>query len=181
MRRLVFVVLFGLALLGAGCTVGGIYIPPTLTPIPEQGTYALIETNRGEIRCELRPDAAPRTVDNFVNLANQGWYDGRLFFRSDSSVIQGGSPDDTNMGAIGYTIPAEIGLPHEAGVLAMARWGDEVNPDRESDGSQFYITKVERQDLDGAYTVFGSCVESLQVILSIQVGDQIVRVRIETY
>jgi len=169
--------LLGLALFLAACTAGGIYIPPTLPP---EGLYARIETTRGTILCELRPDAAPKTVANFRKLADAGWYDGHTFFRVEPGfVIQGGSPDDTATGSIGYTIEAEISLPHRPGALAMARTGDAVNPERRSDGSQFYITLGETPHLDGAYTVFGYCTGSLDVARQIQVGDRILRVRVE--
>ncbi len=182
------VLLLGLLLL-AGCTAGGIYVPPTLTPLAGGGgggggatgpqKVALIETPRGTIRCVLRPAEAPKTVANWEKLANEGWYDGHTFFRVDPGfVIQGGSPDDTAMGDIGYTIEAEIGLPHTAGALAMARTGDSVNPERRSSGSQFYITLEATPQLDGAYTVFGYCTESLDVVRKIQVGDPMLSVRV---
>jgi len=95
-------------------------------------------------------------------------------------VIQGGSPNDQASGSIGYTIEAEIRLPHQAGALAMARTPDSVNPERRSDGSQFYITLAATPHLDGAYTVFGDCSASLDVIRRIQVGDKMIRVRVET-
>lgn len=159
------------------CTAGGIYIPPTLPP---EGVYARIETTRGTIVCQLRPDAAPQTVANFRKLANEGWYDGRAFFRVEPGfVIQGGSPDDTATGSIGYTIEAEISLPHRPGAIAMARTADAVNPERRSDGSQFYITLGETPQLDGAYTVFGYCTDSLDVARRIQPGDRMLRVRVE--
>ncbi|MGC8874709.1 MAG: peptidylprolyl isomerase [Chloroflexia bacterium] len=159
------------------CTAGGIHIPPTLPP---EGVYARIETVRGTIVCQLRPDAAPKTVANFTKLANAGWYDGHTFFRVEPGfVIQGGSPDDTASGSIGYTIEAEISLPHRPGAIAMARTADTVNPERRSDGSQFYITLGETPHLDGAYTVFGYCTDSLEVARRIQQGDRMLRVRVE--
>lgn len=191
--RVLFVLLAVLVL--AGCWAGDIYVPPTLTPLTTsgpsgpaatvlpagQGTVATIETERGTIVCVLRPDAAPKTVANFVKLANEGFYDGLTFFRVEPNfVIQGGSPDNTATGSIGYTIEAEIGLPHNAGALAMARTADQVNPERRSDGSQFYITLAATPHLDGAYTVFGDCSASLKVVQSIQVGDRMLRVRVET-
>lgn len=184
-----------LALLLSGCWAGDIYIPPTLTPLsspqptepvvptvaPGQGTVATIVTERGTIVCQLRPDIAPKTVANFAKLANEGFYDGRAFFRVEPGfVIQGGSPDDRATGSIGYTIEAEINLPHTAGAIAMARTSDEVNPERRSDGSQFYITLAATPGLDGAYTVFGDCGASLDIVRQIQVGDKMLRVRVET-
>jgi peptidyl-prolyl cis-trans isomerase B (cyclophilin B) len=186
MKRLA--VMLSLVLVLAGCTAGGIYVPPTLTPLPGQEplsatgqTIATIETNRGTILCVLRPDVAPKTVANFEELANSGWYDGHTFFRVDPGfVIQGGSPTDDSLGDIGYTVEAEIGLPHEEGALAMARTGDNVNPERRSSGSQFYITLAATPQLDGAYTVFGYCTQSMDVVQRIQIGDVMTRVRVET-
>jgi len=161
----------------AGCTAGGIYVPPT---VPPERRYATIETARGTIRCVLRADAAPKTVANFGKLANERFYDGHTFFRVESGlVIQGGSPNDDASGDIGYTIEAEIGLPHYAGALAMARTDDSVNPERRSSGSQFYITMDRISYLDGGYTVFGYCTDSLDVIRKIQQGDKMRRVRVE--
>ncbi len=196
MKRSALLIALLAVLVLAGCTAGDVYIPPTLTPragseptarpavsTPASGQkVAIIQTNRGTIQCTLRPDAAPQTVANFEKLANEGFYDGRKFFRVEPGfVIQGGSPDDTAMGDLGYTVPAEIQLPHTAGALAMARVGDQFNPTRASSASQFYITLAARSDLDqGGYTVFGYCGESLSVILSIQVGDVMTRVRVET-
>lgn len=174
------------ALLLAGCTAGGIYVPPTIPPISSgqttAGLVAVIETNRGTISCELRPDAAPKTVENFQKLANQGWYDGHTFFRVEPGLlIQGGSPDDSSTGSLGYTVEAEIELLHQAGALAMARTGDDFNPERRSDASQFYITLMELPYLDeGGYTVFGYCDDSLSVLRQIQKDDVMTRVRVNT-
>ena len=179
----------------SGCWAGDIYVPPTLTPLSSpqptaplvptiaagQGTVAVIVTERGTILCQLRPDVAPKTVANFAKLANEGFYDGRAFFRVEPGfVIQGGSPDDKATGSVGYTIEAEINLPHTAGAIAMARTSDEVNPERRSDGSQFYITLAATPGLDGAYTVFGDCGASLDVVRQIQAGDKMLQVRVET-
>lgn len=165
----------------AGCTAGGIYIPPTLPPLSGAGQkLAIIETPRGIITCVLRPDVAPQTVANFEKLAKEGFYDGKTFFRVEPGfVIQGGSPTNDATGDIGYTVPAEINLPHTAGALAAARVGDQYNPTRASSGSQFYITLAATPQLDGAYTVFGDCAVSLDVVKKIQKGDAMIHVRIE--
>jgi peptidyl-prolyl cis-trans isomerase B (cyclophilin B) len=195
-RFSVLFLLLALALL-SGCAAGDVYIPPTLTPGPGQAPIvvptaapsppakgqkvATIETNRGTILCTLRPDAAPQTVANFETLANSGFYDGHTFFRVEPGfVIQGGSPTDDATGDVGYTVPAEISLKHTAGALAMARIADSGNPTRASSGSQFYITLAAQPGLDGAYTVFGDCGGSMSVIQSIQVGDKMTKVRVET-
>ncbi len=198
MKRLLVGTLLVAILALTGCTAGGVYIPPTLTPAPGEsnpssptqpsaesnvpsGTVtAVIKTPRGDITCQLRPDAAPKTVENFTKLANEKWFDGHTFFRVEPGfVIQGGSPNDTASGDIGYTVPAEIELKHQPGAIATARTGDQVNPKRESSGSQFYITLGQTPSLDGAYTVFGYC-GPMDVISAIQKGDAMTSVRVTT-
>jgi peptidylprolyl isomerase len=157
---------------------------PTPTPIysamPEMQidpgkTYtATISTAKGDIVVRLDAKAAPLTVNNFVFLSRAGFYDGLTFHRVEPGfVIQGGDPFGNGNGGPGYTIPAEIGLPHTEGAIAMARQGDAVNPERASSGSQFYITLAPTPELDGAYTVFGQVIEGMDVVKSIAVGDVI--------
>jgi peptidyl-prolyl cis-trans isomerase B (cyclophilin B) len=113
----------------------------------EKITYALIETEFGNMKVELYNEA-PLHRDNFIKLANEGFYDDLLFHRVIKGfMIQGGDPDSRDaqpgaplgMGGPGFTIPAEIGQPHFKGTLAGARKPDGVNPKKESNGSQFYI------------------------------------------
>ncbi|MEJ8800881.1 peptidylprolyl isomerase [Pontibacter sp. H249] len=134
-----------------------------------------IETPQGEIKLVLFEDT-PKHRDNFLKLAKEGFYDGTTFHRViDGFMIQGGDPntkdDNPNNdggGNPGYTIPAEINPKHMhvRGAVAAARMGDNVNPERASSGSQFYI--VENHDgtpmLDEAYTVFGQVVDGLDVV-----------------
>lgn len=144
-------------------------------------TLAHIETNKGTITCQLYTKAAPLHSQNFIKLANEGFYKGLTFHRVvQGFVIQGGDPEGTGMGGPGYTIPAEIMLPHKKGGLAMARTGDEVNPDRESSGSQFYINLNDLPQLDGGYTVFGQTVDGMDVVETIARRDKIIDVTIET-
>jgi cyclophilin family peptidyl-prolyl cis-trans isomerase len=141
---------------------------------------ATISTERGDIVVEVNTQEAPETVNNFVFLAREGFYDGLTFHRVEPGfVIQGGDPAGDGTGGPGYTVPAEIGLKHDKGALAMARRGDEVNPERASSGSQFYITLDETHFLDGAYTVFGQVVEGMQVVESIAKGDEIQAITVE--
>lgn len=119
----------------------------------------------GAITVELNDSAAPKTVENFVKLASSGFYDCLTFHRvAKDFVIQGGDPQGTGAGGPGYTVPAEIGLPHTKGAIAMARTGDEVNPKRDSSGSQFYIALNVLPMLDGAYTVFGQVTQGLDIV-----------------
>jgi len=135
---------------------------------------ATISTAKGDIVVQLDAGAAPLTVNNFLFLAEQGFYDGLTFHRVEPGfVIQGGDPLGTGTGGPGYTVPAEIELTHVEGAIAMARQGDEVNPTRASSGSQFYITLAPTPQLDGAYTVFGQVIAGLDVVQSIAIGDVI--------
>ncbi|MFQ5772739.1 MAG: peptidylprolyl isomerase, partial [bacterium] len=119
-------------------------------------------------------------VNNFVFLARQGFYDGLTFHRWEPDfVIQGGDPSGVGTGGPGYRIPAEIGLPHHQGVIAMARQGDNVNPEKKSSGSQFYITLRPTPFLDGQYSVFGRVMQGFDVVQKITRGDVILRVDIE--
>jgi len=153
--------------------------PPEMQIDPGKTYIATISTAKGDIVVQLDASAAPLTVNNFVFLANQGFYDNLTFHRVESGfVIQGGDPTGTGAGGPGYTVPAEIQLPHVEGAIAMARRPDEVNPDRASSGSQFYITLAPTPFLDGAYTVFGQVIEGMDVVQSIAVGDVIEKIAI---
>jgi cyclophilin family peptidyl-prolyl cis-trans isomerase len=149
---------------------------PTLTPLPASTLIytATISTAKGDIVVQLYPEVAPLTVDNFVELSREGFYDGLTFHRVEPGfVIQGGDPNGDGSGGPGYTVPAEIGLTHTKGAIAMARTSDAVNPDRASSGSQFYIALEALPQLDGAYTVFGQVVEGMDVVESIAIDDTI--------
>ncbi len=155
--------------------------PPAMTIDPAQGYTATIATEKGDIIAQLDTEAAPQTVNNFVFLTEQGFYNGLTFHRVEPGfVIQGGDPMGTGSGGPGYTVPAEIGLEHVEGALAMARRGDDVNPERASSGSQFYITLAPTPHLDGAYTVFGQVVEGMDVVQSISKGDVIEEITISS-
>jgi peptidyl-prolyl cis-trans isomerase B (cyclophilin B) len=146
-------------------------------------TKAVIHTSKGAITVELYPKEAPLSVTNFVQLAKGGFYNNLTFHRVvPNFVIQGGDPQGTGSGGPGYTIPAEInGNPHKhvEGALAWARTGDEVNPQRRSSGSQFYITLAPTPFLDNAYTVFGKTVAGMDVVKKIAVGDKILKIEIQ--
>jgi cyclophilin family peptidyl-prolyl cis-trans isomerase len=155
--------------------------PKQAMKFEEGKTYkATLQTGKGKIVVELFPMKAPISVTNFIQLAKAGFYDGLTFHRVvPSFVVQGGDPEGTGQGGPGYTVPSEIGLPHTQGALAWARLPDQVNPEKRSSGSQFYITLEEVPYLDGEYTVFGQTLEGLDVIKKIQVGDKIEKIEIE--
>jgi len=156
---------------------------PEKTEVEENKKYtAVIETSKGEIECELFAKDTPLSVTNFKRLSEGGYYNGLAFHRVEPGfVIQGGDPTGTGTGGPGYTIPAEIGKKHQKGALAWARTGDEVNPERRSSGSQFYITLEATPFLDGAYTVFGQTIRGMDVVEKIRKGDTIknVTIRVE--
>lgn len=149
---------------------------PTKPMSFEQGkTYtAVIHTSKGDITCQLNSNEAPLSVTNFIQLAQGGFYNGLIFHRVvPNFVVQGGDPDGTGRGGPGYTVPAEIKLPHQQGALAWARLADNVNPKKRSSGSQFYITLEKIPYLDGEYTVFGQTLSGMDVVQKIEQGDVI--------
>ncbi len=160
--------------------IGMYFEAPAMTIDPTGSYRATIVTSKGNIVVDLDAASAPRTVNNFVYLARQGFYDGLTFHRVEDNpafaLIQGGDPAGNGTGGPGYTVPAEIGLPHDQGAIATARLGDQVNPERASSGSQFYICLVPIHQLDGGYTVFGYVVEGLEVAQQITVGDKILTI-----
>src|SRR6266446_9188165 len=122
---------------------------------------AIIQTNHGPIQIELYPDDAPKTVDNFVKLANDGFYDRVIFHRViPDFMIQGGDPTGTGSGGPGYTFEDEANQRTVVrGALAMANAGPNTN------GSQFFIVTAEACPwLDGKHTVFGQVVEGMDVV-----------------
>jgi len=122
---------------------------------------AIIRTNHGPIQLELYPDDAPVTVDNFVKLVNDGFYDRVIFHRViPDFMIQGGDPTGTGSGGPGYTFEDEFNDHKvERGALAMANAGPNTN------GSQFFIVTTESAPwLDGKHTVFGKVTEGMDVV-----------------
>jgi peptidyl-prolyl cis-trans isomerase A (cyclophilin A) len=140
---------------------------------PENSEVAVIQTSLGKIVIELDDFAAPKTCKNFRQLIADGFYNNTVFHRViPNFIIQGGDPKskspagDRNtygLGSPGYTIPPEIALKHDRGAVGMARLPDSVNPQRESNGSQFYICLGPCPSLDDQYTVFGHVLQGLDV------------------
>lgn len=137
--------------------------------------HAVVETSKGTINFRFQPKEAPKTCENFVKLAKQGFYDNLTWHRVlPNFVIQGGCPKGDGTGGPGYTIDAELSeLKHLKGTVAMAR-GSSLN----SAGSQFYIARVALPHLDKQYTVFGQVTSGFDVIDKIQQGDSIKKVSI---
>jgi len=129
----------------------------------------------GEIRLELYPEDAPKTVENFVTLAKKGFYNGLNFHRVvPDFVVQGGCPKGNGTGGPGYQIKAEFNKQkHVRGTLAMAR-----SQDPDSAGSQFYICYGNTPHLDGQYTVFGRVTSGMELVDRIKQGDKMTSVTI---
>jgi peptidyl-prolyl cis-trans isomerase B (cyclophilin B) len=135
--------------------------PPPMTIDPEKSYTAVIHTEKGDIRLELFAADAPQTVNNFVFLAREGFYDGVTFHRViPDFMAQAGDPTGSGSGGPGYTIPDEFSeRTHEAGVLSMANTGQP-----NSGGSQFFITYTPQHHLDGRHSVFGRVIEGTDVV-----------------
>lgn len=139
---------------------------------------ALISTEKGDMKVEFYEQDAPKTVANFIKLAQSGFYDGLTFHRViPNFVIQGGCPNGTGTGGPGYTIPCELtggNQYHDRGVLSMAHAG------RNTGGSQFFIchSRDNTAHLDRNHTCFGRVVEGLDVIDKIRQGDEIIKITI---
>ena len=125
--------------------------------------------NGADVRIEFFPDDAPRTVENFVKLAREGFYNGLAFHRVvPGYVVQGSDPKGDGTGGPGYTVKAEFSArQHVRGTVAMAR-----GPSPDSAGSQFYITYGAQPHLDGSYTVFGQVVAGMEHVDRIRQGDR---------
>lgn len=142
---------------------------PAMTIDATKNYTATIETNKGTIVIDLYAKHAPKTVNNFVFLAKQGFYDGIKFHRVISNfMVQGGDPTGTGSGGPGYKFEDETRgnpLTHETGVLSMANAGANTN------GSQFFITHSPQSHLNGKHTVFGKVREGMDIVNAIRQGD----------
>ena len=145
--------------------------PPALTIDADRVYVVKLETSPGEISLELYPEHAPTTVNNYIFLVNEGFYDGVTFHRViENFMIQGGDPTGTGMGGPGYKFEDELiynPLKHDSKVISMANSGPNTN------GSQFFITHLPQPHLDGKHTVFGKILEGEDVVDKIQQGDVI--------
>lgn len=149
---------------------------PAMQIDPKKQYTATITTNRGDIVVELAPEHAPKTVNNFVFLAKEGYYDGVAFHRVISNfMIQGGDPTGTGRGGPGYKFEDETRgnpLKHASKVISMANAGPNTN------GSQFFITHSPQPHLDGKHTVFGKVTQGADIVDAIKQGDTMTKVTI---
>jgi peptidyl-prolyl cis-trans isomerase B (cyclophilin B) len=159
--------------------------PPKMMIDKSKEYRAIMETEHGEMVLDLYAKDVPNTVNNFVFLATQGFYDNTTFHRVLANfVVQGGDPTGTGSGGPGYIFANEItSHKHEAGAISMANAGPNTN------GSQFFICLTALPSLDGSYNVFGQLVEGWDVLRGIKLrdpdthpnypGDKLISVRIE--
>jgi len=149
---------------------------PEMQIDPGKAYTVMMETSQGEIELELHPQYAPKTVNNFVFLIREGYYDGVTFHRVIKNfVIQGGDPTGTGSGGPGYQFEDEFrGNPmkHETGAISMANAGPGTN------GSQFFITHSPQPHLDGHHTVFGKVVKGQDIVNAIASGDLMEKVTV---
>jgi peptidyl-prolyl cis-trans isomerase B (cyclophilin B) len=145
--------------------------PPGMTIDKDRVYEVKLETEKGDIHLELYPEHAPKTVNNFIFLVNQQFYDGVTFHRViENFMIQGGDPTGTGRGGPGYRFEDELldnPLRHESKVISMANAGPNTN------GSQFFITHLPQSHLDGKHTVFGKVIQGDDVVDNITQGDVI--------
>ena len=149
--------------------------PPPLTIDVDKQYIVNMETGKGVIRIELFPKDAPKTVNNFVFLSREGYYDGLTFHRIiDNFMAQGGDPSGTGSGGPGYQFEDEFSdQSHVVGALSMANAGPNTN------GSQFFIVYEPQPHLNGRHTVFGQVIEGIEVALALEIGDRMTKLTIE--
>jgi peptidyl-prolyl cis-trans isomerase B (cyclophilin B) len=149
---------------------------PAMVIDPAKNYTALFKTSRGDIKVQLFAKEAPATVSNFVFLARDGFYDGLNFHRVIKDfMIQGGDPEGSGRGGPGYRFNDEasaLRIRHQKGSLSMANAGPNTN------GSQFFITHIVTDWLDGKHAVFGQVLEGQDVVDAVQQGDKIEKITI---
>jgi peptidyl-prolyl cis-trans isomerase B (cyclophilin B) len=152
--------------------------PPPMTIDPKKHYTVTLKTERGDLVLELFPADAPKTVNNFVFLVREGFYDNTVFHRVIADFMaQGGDPTGTGRGGPGYKFADEISSQkHATGVISMANAGPGTN------GSQFFITYAPQPHLNGMHTVFGKLKDpkkGMEVLLKIKQGDKITKATVE--
>jgi len=141
---------------------------------------AVIETSKGRIYLELFPEQAPWHVANFKQLADRGFYSGLSFhLYKPGFLIQGGAPHGDPLGGPGYSLPAEFSYEKQLrGTLGMGRVMDQLNPERRSHGSQFYMLLGDAPNLTGKYTAFGRVAKGMNIVDKLREGDVIRKITV---
>jgi peptidyl-prolyl cis-trans isomerase B (cyclophilin B) len=149
--------------------------PPQMMLDADKHYSATIKTGKGDLELELFAADVPNTVNNFVFLAREGFYDNTTFHRViPGFMAQGGDPTGTGAGGPGYRFADEFtNHKHVAGALSMANAGPNTN------GSQFFITYAPQPHLDGRHSVFGQLTKGMDILKSLENGDSIISITIE--
>jgi len=172
---LVLVTLLSASRTGAATKKKTYSAPPPMTIDTSKQYTATIETEKGNLVLELFASDVPVTVNNFVFLASEGFYDGTTFHRViPGFMAQGGDPTGTGTGTPGYSFADEFSEhTHVAGALSMANSGPNTN------GCQFFITYTPQHHLDGKHAVFGQLIQGMDVLEEIEPGDTIIGITVE--
>ena len=151
-------------------------VPADKQQLPDS---ALVETSKGAFEIQFLRQEAPVTVANFEYLARKGFYNNVGFRRHvPGYIIQGGDPTNSGKGGPGYTLPPEFStIKHQKGMMGMSRHPNEVNSQRRSNGSQFYITLGDAPNLDGFYTVFARVINGMENVEKLRPADKILTIR----
>jgi peptidyl-prolyl cis-trans isomerase B (cyclophilin B) len=180
LSRIASIILIAAVLPLAACAGGGpkskqYSSPPEMQIDPDKSYTVIIETEKGNLVLELFAADVPVTVNNFVFLAREGFYDNTTFHRVIADFMaQGGDPTGTGAGGPGYTFKDEFtDHKHVTGSLSMANAGPNTN------GSQFFICYAPQPHLDGHHSVFGQLTEGMDVLKQLKNGDVIKRIVIE--
>ena len=177
MRKVLILICFFIVALSAGAEARLPFeVPRDWSSLPER---AVVDTTKGMFEIKFYRKQAPIHVRNFEYLAGKRFYDNLSFHRYEPDfIIQGGDPLATGKGGPGYNLPPEFSeIKHDIGTVAMARLPGEVNPERLSNGSQFYICLTKAPHLDSLYTVFGEVVSGMDTVLRLRKGDRIISVK----
>ena len=149
--------------------------PPEMVIDVKKQYFTTMDTTKGKVKIQLEPAKAPKTVNNFVFLAKEGFYDGILFHRVIAGFMaQGGDPTGTGSGGPGYKFEDEFSdLTHQTGSLSMANAGPNTN------GSQFFIVYEPQPHLNRKHSVFGKVIEGMDVARKLVNGDKMIKVTVE--
>ena len=172
---LILVILLSVSCAGSAPKQKTYSAPPAMTIDTSKQYTATIETEKGNLVLELFASDVPITVNNFVFLAREGFYDNTTFHRViPGFMAQGGDPTGTGAGTPGYSFADEFSdHTHVTGALSMANAGPNTN------GCQFFITYTPQHHLDGKHSVFGQLTEGMDILERIEQGDAIIRITIE--